>query len=197
MPTAPLTRTSNARAPREAIPVCLLAILVLGGCGAGALSAAGPVAQTTAISSTRATPSAADEAAADAAVAAKAAADKAAADAVAKAAADKAAADKAAADKAASDKAASDKAASDKVAADKAAAAPVPLAAEPPPPAAQDFANCTELNAVYPHGVGMPGAVDHVSGGKPGVTNFAVNSAVYQTNSGSDRDGDGIACEKH
>lgn len=179
MPTAPLTRTSIARAPREAIPVCLLAILVLGGCGAGALSAAGPVAQTTAISSTRATPSAADKAAADAAVAAKAAADK------------------AASDKAAADKAAAVKAAADKAAADTAAAAPVPLAAEPPPPAAQDFANCTELNAVYPHGVGMPGAVDHVSGGKPGVTNFAVNSAVYQTNSGSDRDGDGIACEKH
>ena len=47
---------------------------------------------------------------------------------------------------------------------------------------------------MYPHGVGLPGAVDHTRG-KP-VTDFAVNSSVYNANTGRDRDGDGIACEK-
>lgn len=73
----------------------------------------------------------------------------------------------------------------------------MPVAAAPQAPAAQEFANCTELNASYRHGVGQPGAVDHVSGGKPGVTTFEVSSALYEANSASDRDGDGIACEKH
>ena len=62
-------------------------------------------------------------------------------------------------------------------------------------PAAADYANCAELNQVYPHGIGRAGAVDHTSG-KP-VTNFAVDSAVYSANSSHDADDDGIACEKH
>ncbi len=56
------------------------------------------------------------------------------------------------------------------------------------------FANCTELNKVYPNGVGKPGAVDQTSGTP--VTTFTRDAALYQANSGSDRDGDGIACEK-
>ena len=59
---------------------------------------------------------------------------------------------------------------------------------------ARHFANCTALNKVYPHGVGLKGAHDHTSGTP--VTNFARKPAVYRANSGSDRDGDRIACEK-
>lgn len=62
--------------------------------------------------------------------------------------------------------------------------------------AAAAFDNCADLHGAYPHGVGMPGAVDHVSGSTQPVTNFARSSAVYQANSGSDRDGDDIACEQ-
>lgn len=58
------------------------------------------------------------------------------------------------------------------------------------------YANCTELNAERPHGVGRPGAVDQSSGAKAPVTTFEVNEALYEANRKSDRDGDGIACEK-
>ncbi len=50
------------------------------------------------------------------------------------------------------------------------------------------------MQTVYPHGVGMPGAVDSTSGTP--VTTFERSAALYQANSGSDRDGDSIACEK-
>jgi len=42
--------------------------------------------------------------------------------------------------------------------------------------------------------VGLPDAVDHTSGTP--VTTFTRDKALYQANSGLDRDGDGIACEK-
>jgi Excalibur calcium-binding domain len=58
------------------------------------------------------------------------------------------------------------------------------------------FANCTEMNATYPHGVGMTGAVDHVSGSTTPVTDFTRNNNLYTVNSGSDRDKDKIACER-
>jgi len=58
------------------------------------------------------------------------------------------------------------------------------------------FANCTALNKVYAHGVGKTGARDTVSGSTKPVTTFTVNAAVYTKNAGSDRDKDGIACEK-
>lgn len=61
--------------------------------------------------------------------------------------------------------------------------------------AAKDFANCTDMRKVYPHGVGRPGAVDKTTGTPP-VTNFTVSTALYAANSESDRDGDGIACEQ-
>jgi Excalibur calcium-binding domain len=63
--------------------------------------------------------------------------------------------------------------------------------------AERKFRNCETLNNVYPHGVGLPGAVDRVSGSKNRVTNFAKKAGVYRAQSKNlDRDGDGIACEK-
>ena len=55
------------------------------------------------------------------------------------------------------------------------------------------FKNCTELNKVYPGGVALPGAVN--SGG---VTKKEpkYERALYNANKKSDRDKDGIACEK-
>lgn len=61
---------------------------------------------------------------------------------------------------------------------------------------ATSYRNCTALNGDYPHGVGKRGAVDHVRGSTKPVTNFTRNNALYNANSGRDRDGDGIACEK-
>lgn len=59
---------------------------------------------------------------------------------------------------------------------------------------AREFANCTALNRVYPHGVGKPGARDQTSGTP--VTNFKRSLPLYNANKKSDRDKDGIACEK-
>jgi len=58
----------------------------------------------------------------------------------------------------------------------------------------EDFPNCTALNRVYHHGVGRYGAHDHTS--STPVTNFTRNNKVYYLNNESDRDKDGIACEK-
>ncbi len=56
--------------------------------------------------------------------------------------------------------------------------------------------NCTDVNRVYPHGVGRAGA--HDQGGD--VVTFVESSSLYATaigyNRGLDRDHDGIACEK-
>jgi hypothetical protein len=62
--------------------------------------------------------------------------------------------------------------------------------------AAKDYRNCTALNRDYPHGVGRPGARDRTRNGSQRVTNFEANRPLYDANSESDRDGDGIACEK-
>ena len=59
---------------------------------------------------------------------------------------------------------------------------------------AKEFRNCTALNRVYPHGVGRVGARDKTSGTP--VRNFKRSNVVYRQNKKSDRDGDGIACEK-
>jgi len=59
--------------------------------------------------------------------------------------------------------------------------------------AAKMFKNCTELNKVYPGGVAMPGAIN--SGGMTQKTP-KYNKALYLANKKSDRDRDGIACEK-
>jgi hypothetical protein len=56
------------------------------------------------------------------------------------------------------------------------------------------YKNCTQLNKVYPHGVAKPGARDRTSGVP--VTGFTVDKKTYNLNTKSDRDKDGIACEK-
>jgi hypothetical protein len=71
-------------------------------------------------------------------------------------------------------------------------------ATSPPPPGAgavHDFANCIALNAVFRHGVGLPGAHDHTSGTP--VTDFFVSAPWYDANRSHDGDHDGIACERH
>ena len=59
--------------------------------------------------------------------------------------------------------------------------------------AAKVFKNCTELNKVYPGGVALPNAVN--AGGQ---TKLApkFDKKLYEANKKSDRDKDGIACEK-
>ncbi len=59
--------------------------------------------------------------------------------------------------------------------------------------AAKVFKNCTELNKVYPGGVALPGAVN--SGGKT-KKEPKHDKTLYIANKKSDRDKDGIACEK-
>ena len=55
------------------------------------------------------------------------------------------------------------------------------------------FKNCTELNKVYPGGVALPGAVN--AGGETKLTP-KFDKKLYEANKKSDRDKDGIACEK-
>ena len=55
------------------------------------------------------------------------------------------------------------------------------------------FKNCTELNKAYPGGVALPGAVN--AGGVTKKEPF-YDKALYVANKKSDRDKDGIACEK-
>ena len=59
--------------------------------------------------------------------------------------------------------------------------------------AAKIFKNCTELNKIYPGGVAMPGAIN--AGGTT-KKEPKYNKALYNANKKSDRDKDGIACEK-
>ena len=67
------------------------------------------------------------------------------------------------------------------------------LTTSPVNSAAKKFKNCAELNKVYPGGVALPGAVN-----AGGVTKKEpkYDKALYIANKKSDRDGDGIACEK-
>lgn len=59
--------------------------------------------------------------------------------------------------------------------------------------AAKKFKNCTELNKVHPGGVALPGAVN--AGGATKQTP-KYDKKLYEANKKSDRDKDGIACEK-
>lgn len=52
----------------------------------------------------------------------------------------------------------------------------------------------TALQTTSQDGKGLPGAKDKTSGTP--VTNFKVSKALYDANTKSDRDKDGIACEK-
>ena len=67
------------------------------------------------------------------------------------------------------------------------------LTTSPVNAAAKKFKNCTELNKVYPGGVAKPGAVNKGGATKKEPT---IDAALYKANTKSDRDGDGIACEK-
>ena len=67
------------------------------------------------------------------------------------------------------------------------------LTATPAHAAAKVFKNCTELNKVYPGGVALPDAVN--AGGTTKLTP-KYDKALYTANKKSDRDKDGIACEK-
>ena len=67
------------------------------------------------------------------------------------------------------------------------------LTGSPANAAAKVFKNCTELNKVYSGGVALPGAVN--TGGAI-KKEPKYNKALYTANKKSDRDGDGIACEK-
>jgi len=58
---------------------------------------------------------------------------------------------------------------------------------------AREFANCTAVHRVSPHGVGKFVAHDKTS--STPVTNFKRSNALYYANRKSDRDGDRIACE--
>jgi hypothetical protein len=55
------------------------------------------------------------------------------------------------------------------------------------------FKNCTELNKVYPGGVALPGAVN--AGGAI-KKEPKYDKALCTANKSSDRDKDGIVCEK-
>lgn len=76
-----------------------------------------------------------------------------------------------------------------------ACAVTVPALAVAPAMAATTYSNCSAMHEDYPHGVGKPGAVDSTSGTP--VTDFTVDADLYNANKKSDRDGDGIACEKN
>ena len=68
------------------------------------------------------------------------------------------------------------------------------IASSPPSQASgRVFKNCTELIKVYPGGVALPGAVN-VGGATKKLPKY--NKALYLANQKSDRDKDGIACEK-
>ena len=67
------------------------------------------------------------------------------------------------------------------------------LTTSPVNAAAKKFKNCTELNKVYPGGVALPGAVN--AGGAT-KKEPKYDKALYTANKKSDRDKDGIACEK-
>jgi len=64
------------------------------------------------------------------------------------------------------------------------------------PSTLKEYKNCDALHKKYPHGVGKRGAKDKVRGSTSPVKSFTVNTAVYNQNKKSDRDKDGVACEK-
>ena len=69
---------------------------------------------------------------------------------------------------------------------------PIPVA---PAPSAKQYANCTAMHVDYKGGVALPGAVDHRASGHAQYAPF-YSTSLYDANSGSDRENDGIACEQ-
>lgn len=74
---------------------------------------------------------------------------------------------------------------------------PTTSQAAPPPTTVEVYANCAALNVDYPHGVGKLGAHDHTSSGSDPVTDFTVDTSLYEANTDRDGDNDGVACERH
>lgn len=69
----------------------------------------------------------------------------------------------------------------------------ISLLCQLPANGAMTFINCSELNKIYKGGVALPGATN-----KGGATRYKpkINASLYAANKKSDRDRDGIACEK-
>jgi hypothetical protein len=86
-----------------------------------------------------------------------------------------------------------------RLAANLSASLPPSLSSSPAtvPPTPRRFTRCVTLNVVYPHGVGLPAAIDHRIGGGTPVADFGRSTSIYGANHGLDSDGDGIACEHH
>ena len=61
-------------------------------------------------------------------------------------------------------------------------------------PQSAKFANCTELNSVYPGGVAKNAKVTNKGGETKNTP--VVKPSVYKKNASKDRDKDGIACER-
>jgi Excalibur calcium-binding domain len=59
---------------------------------------------------------------------------------------------------------------------------------------AKQYANCTAMHVDYKGGVALPGAVDHRTSGHP-IYTPTYSQALYNANTGLDRDKDHIACE--
>jgi hypothetical protein len=63
------------------------------------------------------------------------------------------------------------------------------------------WTNCTHVHTKYRHGLGRLHAHDRTRSGTNPVTNFYRSTKLYNLairyNSDLDRDGDGVACEKH
>ena len=72
--------------------------------------------------------------------------------------------------------------------------APAPKPAPVPAPSAKEYANCTAMHVDYKGGVARPGAVDQRASGHAQYTPV-YSTSLYNANTGSDRDKDGIACE--
>lgn len=70
----------------------------------------------------------------------------------------------------------------------------ISLQVEATSPKVVTFANCKEVNKVYPGGVARSATVKNV-GGKTKYKPF-VSQAIYDANKKSDRDKDLIACER-
>ena len=69
------------------------------------------------------------------------------------------------------------------------------MSAGPADAAARTFQNCTAMHAVYKGGVAKAGAKDkRANGGKAKYKPY-VSTALYNANTKSDRDMDGVACE--
>lgn len=63
-----------------------------------------------------------------------------------------------------------------------------------PAEAVTKFKNCTAVNKVYRHGIAKSAAAARTASGLTGSPKISL--ALYTANKGSDRDKDGVACEK-